>query len=159
MKRITIYLALLGVIAFALSAAPRSSHSQQDTAQQQPPLTPKTKFVKKRGKVVPNHYIVVLKDDVAPDNLPLEARRARIKAIARRHAKAHRGKVYYIYETALKGYSITLPNEAAAIAISKLPVVRWVEEDSIGEWLGASNASGKPSVKTAPRPSTSPPRH
>lgn len=135
MKRITIFLALLGVIAFGLSAAPRSGHSQQDpSAPQQRPSTPKTKFVKKQGKVIPNHYIVVLKDDVAPDNLPLAVRRARVTAIAKRHAKAHRGTVYYIYETALKGYSIKLPNEAAAIAISKLPIVRWVEEDGIGEW-------------------------
>ncbi len=36
------------------------------------------------------------------------------------------------YSIALKGYAIELPNEAAAIAISKLPQVKWVEEHSLG---------------------------
>lgn len=140
MRRITIYLALLGVIAFGLSAAPRSGHSQQD------PL-PKKKFLKKQKNVIPNHYIVVLNDDVAPDDLPLEERRARVTAIAKSHAEAHDGTVYYIYETALKGYSIELPNEAAAIAISELPVVKFVEQDSIGEWTTTPAPSAKPSAK------------
>jgi hypothetical protein len=56
-----------------------------------------------------------------------------VTAIANSHAQAHDGKVGYIYETALKGYSIELPNEAAAIAISNLPEVRWVEEDVPGK--------------------------
>ena len=77
----------------------------------------------------------MLKDDVVSDNAPLKVRRARVAAIAKRHARAHRGKVDYIYETALKGYAIELPNEAAAIAISKLPEVRWVEEDGLGTWF------------------------
>ena len=77
----------------------------------------------------------MLKDNVVSDDAPLKVRRARVTAIAKRHARAHRGKVDYIYETALKGYAIQLPNEAAAIAISKLPEVRSVEEDSFGSWM------------------------
>ena len=153
MKRITSYLVLLGVIAFGLSATPRSGYSQQDplpepAPESSPVPTPKTKFVKKQKNVVPNHYIVVLKDDVAPDDLPIEVRRARVTEIAKSHAEAHHGTVYYIYETALKGYSIELPNEAAAIAISKLAIVRWVEEDAMGEWPSGTIRSDKPSVKS-----------
>jgi hypothetical protein len=100
-------------------------------------LTPPIKFFKAK-KPIPNRYIVVLKDDVVSDDAPLEVRRAGITAIAKRHAEAHRGKFDYIYDTALKGYAIQLPNEAAAIAISNLPEVRWVEEDAYGEWASST---------------------
>jgi len=90
---------------------------------------PADKFVK-RSNPIPHRYIVVLNDDVVSDNEPLEVRRARVTAIANRHAQTYGGKVDYIYETALKGYAIALPDEAAAIAISKLPQVKWVEEDA-----------------------------
>ena len=97
-------------------------------SQTQPP----TKFVKHK-KVMPHRYIVVLKDDVVSDQAPIEVRRAAVTAIAKRHAETYQGKYDYIYETALKGYAIELPDEAAAIAISELPEVRWVEEDAVAE--------------------------
>jgi len=90
------------------------------------------KFFKKPGKVVPNHYIVVLNDNVIDGKATLEVRRAQVRAIAERFARLHHGKVYYIYETALFGFSIKLPNEKAAIAISRSPKVKAVEEDGIG---------------------------
>jgi hypothetical protein len=71
----------------------------------------------------------VLNDNVVSSSDPLEVRRAKITAIADRHAKTYGGKFDYVYETALKGYAIQLPNEAAAIAISNLPEVQSVEED------------------------------
>lgn len=97
------------------------------------PQTSSVKFVKHTGSI-PNRYIVVLNDSVVSNDAPLDVRRARITAIAQNHARTYRGKVDYIYETALKGYAIQLPNEAAAMAISKLPQVNWVEEDALGEW-------------------------
>ena len=92
--------------------------------------TPKTKFFKKTTNVIPNRYIVLLNDDVAPDHLSREVRLERVTAIATRHAQTHNGKFDYIYETALKGYAIELPTEAAAIAISELPEVKFVEQDA-----------------------------
>ena len=115
----------------------RTSRSEQP----QGPSTPATKFFKSK-KPIPNRYIVVLNDDVVSDDAPLEVRRARVTAIASCHAQTYGGKFDYVYETALKGYAIELPNEAAAIAISNLPEVRWVEEDAFGE-LG-SNYQGLP---------------
>lgn len=109
------------------SSPPRTLRPQQP----QPSSTPPTKFVKSK-KPIPNRYIVVLNDDVVSDDAPLEIRRARVTAIANSHAQTYGGKVDYIYETALKGYAIELPNEAAAIAISKLDQVKWVEEDALG---------------------------
>ena len=152
MKRITICFTLLILIAFGLSIAPYAAHSQQSQfpefppdfsplntsrpAEQQRSLTPQTKFVKGQNRI-PNRYIVVLNDDVVPDNASLEVRRARITALANRHASTHGGQVDYVYETALKGYAIELPNEPAAIAISRSPLVRWVEEDQRGEFTQA----------------------
>lgn len=73
--------------------------------------------------------MVVLNDDVTSDKDPLDIRRANIHAIANEHARAHHGKIGFIYETALKGYSIELPNEGLAIPLSKRPEVKWVEEE------------------------------
>jgi hypothetical protein len=100
---------------------------------QDPPL-PKEKFIK-HDKHIPNYYIVVLKDDVVPSDVRLEVRRELIREIANAHAKAHKGKVYYIYEAALTGYSIELPNESDAKELSEDPQVRWVEEDAVGTWM------------------------
>lgn len=91
-------------------------------------LVPPTKFVKVQN-AIPNRYIVVLNDDVVPSGAALDVRRARITAIANAHAQANLGRVGFVYETALKGYSIELPSEAAAIALSQYPEVKWVEED------------------------------
>ena len=131
----------------------RTSRSEQP----QGSLTPATKFVKAK-KPIPNRYIVVLNDDVVSDNAPLEVRRARVTAIANSHAQTYRGKVDYIYETALKGYAIELPNDAAAIAISNLPQVKWVEKDSVGGFDLASPQflSGRPGDLTTPEPRISP---
>lgn len=106
-------------------------------------VIPSTKFVKKQ-KAMPNRYIIVLDDDIVSDNVPVEVRREGVSAIASSHAHPHGGAVDYIYETALKGYAIQLPTEAAAIAISKLPRVRWVEEDGFVE-LAQAPPSPQPS--------------
>jgi len=102
---------------------------------EQGPLVPSTKFVKSSNPIPGhyNHYIVVLDDEVVSSNAPLETRRARITEIANSNALAHGGTVGFVYGTALKGYSIELPNEAAAIAISKDPQVKWVEQDERGQ--------------------------
>ena len=112
----------------------------------QDPVTPPTKFVKGKKNIIPNRYIVVLNDDVVSDDEPIEVRRARVTEIADRHAETYGGVRDYIYETALKGYAIELPNEAAAVAISKLPEVRWVEEDAVGEWAMSMSSASQPSV-------------
>ena len=104
--------------------------------QTQDPSTPQKKFYK-HDRVIPNRYIVVLKDNVVSNDDSLEVRRAKVTAIADSHARTYGGKFDYVYETALKGYAIELPNEAAAIAISNLPEVQFVEEDAIGTVDGA----------------------
>ena len=126
MQRVRNYV-VASVIALLLLPSTTSSQIQK-----LPPESSPTKFVKHK-RSIPHLYIVVLNDNVVPEEASPKRRRARIAAIAKRHARAHQGKVYFIYETALKGYSISLPNEAAAIAISNLPEVKFVEEDALGD--------------------------
>ena len=112
MKRIKVFSVALSVIVLALSSNSIKSQS---------------KF-KKSLNAVPNSYIVVLNDDVVSSKASLESRHAKIKSVAETLALAHGGKVGFIYETALKGFSIDLLNENAAIALSKNPRVKLVEE-------------------------------
>jgi hypothetical protein len=93
-------------------------------------LVPSSKFIKVHN-AIPHRYIVVLNDDVVSSDSPFDVRRAQIAAIANSHAQAYSGKVGFVYETAIKGYSIELPNEAAALAISRKPEVKWVEEEGL----------------------------
>ena len=140
MKFFTICLALLGAIALAVFSVPMSAQSQllpyppefsplktSRPRPQQRSLEPQARFNKIQNSI-PNRYIVVLNDDVISSEAALEARRAGISSVAKNLAQLHSGKVGFIYETALKGFSIELPSEAAAIALSQNPHVKFVEE-------------------------------
>jgi len=67
---------------------------------------------------IPDHYIVVLNDRV-PD----------AASAAREMAVANGGRLGFVYDTALKGFSIELP-AAAAAHLAADPRVKYVEEDS-----------------------------
>ena len=140
MKRFKTY-AVASVIAVLVIASTTSTHMQTQT--------PPTKFVKSQ-RPIPNRYIVVLNDDVVSSDASLEVRRARVTEIANSHAQAHGGKVHNIYETALKGYAIELPYEAAAIAISNLAEVRWVEEEGMLQPGGGMATTDKQMSLTKP---------
>ena len=129
----------ISIIALALVALPTITSSQN----QRNPNASKGKL-RKASKPIANRYIVILNDDVVTDESPREVRLERVTAIANDHAQVHVGRVDQVYETAVKGYAIELPNEAAAVAISKRPEVKWVEEDDTLE-LGQAPASPQPS--------------
>lgn len=94
-------------------------------------ISAQTKF-RKVANAVPNKYIVLLNDDVVPGNANAATRRAQVSTIANNLAQQHGGKLGFIYESALLGFSIELPNETAALALSRNPQVRFVEEDAVG---------------------------
>lgn len=75
----------------------------------------------------------MLNDDAVSKNANANARRTQVSTIADSFVQQHGGKVGFVYETALSGFSIELPNEAAAIAISRSPRVKYVEEDALGQ--------------------------
>lgn len=135
MQRLKNYSVLSLTIAILVLSSTTSSQMQgppttSRPAEQQGSSKATSKFVKAKNPIA-NRYIVVLNDDVVSDNAPLEVRRAGVTAIANSQAQRYGGRVERIYETTLKGYEIELPNEAAAIAISNLPQVKWVEEHSL----------------------------
>lgn len=64
--------------------------------------------------------LLKLKDSVAP---------ADVAAVATQLSRTHGGKIKNVYEHALKGFALRLP-EAAAIALSQDPRVEYVQEDA-----------------------------
>ncbi len=123
MKHIKIYSVALSFFVLALS--PVLTKSQSITDQKS---SPQTKFFK-TPKAVPNSYIVVLNDDLVSSKASLQVRRSTIKDSAETLAQAYGGQVGFIYETALKGFSIDLLDEAGAIALSQDPNVKSVVEE------------------------------
>lgn len=139
MKSISRYLAALNLLAFVLlpvTALGQTSSVRPDPAAggtlraAQERLTPPTKFVKARH-AIPNTYIVVLDDELVGPAKSLGEMRARVSDIADDFVRAHGGKIGFIYEAALRGFSVELPNEAAAVAISRNPLVKFVEEAGV----------------------------
>jgi subtilisin family serine protease len=122
MKRIRIYSVALSVFVLALSPVLTAGQLRTD---QKSPLT---KFFK-TPNAVPNSYIVVLNDDLVSSKASLNVRRSKIKSDAEALAQAYGGRVGFVYETALKGFSIDLLDEAAAVALSRNPNVKSVVEE------------------------------
>jgi hypothetical protein len=142
MQRLKYSVFLLTIALLVFASTPSSQLQGQVTTQQSPAKTA-GKFLRSKNPI-PNRYIVILKDDVVSDSAPLPARRLAIINIAHKHARMYVGTYDYIYETALKGYAIELPNEAAAIAISELPEVKWVQQDSTGTFPASNSYPERP---------------
>ena len=81
---------------------------------------------RKNDGAIPNSYIVVFNENVPT---------GRVAAFARQLAGANGGKVGFIYENALHGFSVEM-SEEQAVALSRSPQVAYVEEDAYVE--GAS---------------------
>jgi subtilisin family serine protease len=108
MKRVLTLLTVL--IGLSLATLPMFSGGQGHAQ------NGKGKF-RRSQQAIHNQYVVVLKDEV--EDVP---------SLASRLALAHGGVTRHIYQHALKGFSIQLP-EAAAIALSNNPRVDYVAED------------------------------
>lgn|GEM_PF-3067334 len=74
-------------------------------------------------KAIPDSYIVVFKDSVPG---------SQVAAVAEDLLRPHGGQPTFIYEHALKGFAVHLP-EAAAVALSKNPQVAYVEEETMNK--------------------------
>jgi subtilisin len=71
------------------------------------------------SRPVPDHYIVVLRDDVANP-----------QQVANEHAQQHAASVSHIYQHALKGYAARIPSQRLA-AVRADPRVLFVSEDQV----------------------------
>jgi subtilisin family serine protease len=69
---------------------------------------------------IPGQYIVVLRDDV-PD----------VRGAARQLAAAHGGSVRFVYEHAIRGFSVANLPAPAAAALERNPNVAYVEPDQV----------------------------
>jgi hypothetical protein len=132
MKKFRIYFIALSIFVLLLLSMPTTSSKNIISSTilspaAQMPRKPKAKFNKVEN-AFSNRYIVVLNDVVSP-GASLNVRRAQVRAVAENLAQVHGGRLGFIYDTALKGFSIELPGEAAAIALSQNPRVDWVEEE------------------------------
>lgn len=115
MKRVLALLVMLIGLALAISPMFSGGRGHAQRADKG-----KGKF-RRSEKAIPNQYVVMLKDDVSTPDVP---------SMASQLALAHGGAIRFIYQHALKGFSIQL-SEAAAIALSKNPHVDFVEEDGV----------------------------
>ena len=68
----------------------------------------------KVDRAVPNQYIVVLNDDAVPQGSTGAERRASVTEIAKRMLPRS-AEIQSVYGSALRGFCVKLPNEAAAI--------------------------------------------
>ncbi len=110
-------LAMLGVVTFAASACsdpvtPRTATPELSRADAVLPAA-----AAGRGRPIPDEYIVVLRQDVQD-----------VPGLARRLAAQHGSAARLTYETALKGFAVKLPAQAAA-ALARDPNVAYVEQD------------------------------
>jgi len=78
------------------------------------------KFKEAKGEKIPNHYVVVLKNS---NFLSSSVRSSAIKAINQGATIRH------IYEHALNGFAIQVPNDNVLAAVLKIPEVDYVEPD------------------------------
>jgi Subtilase family len=103
----------LAILAIALAAPPMSAAD--------------AKF-HRSARPAKNHYIVVLEPSGTPIDVPIQALKA-----------AHGGEVTQIFRGApWEGYSVKNLPEAAALALSRDPRVKMVEEDGVAELLQAA---------------------
>jgi peptidase inhibitor I9 len=72
------------------------------------------------GERIPNHYIVVLKDKAAPA--------AEVQSAAE-EARSQGAVLRHIYEHAIRGYAIRIPNDKVLESILKNPEVDYVQPD------------------------------
>ena len=108
---------LLLTMAFVLLASMLMPQSQSTAFQgqsQQPPA----KF-RKVNKAIRNQYNVALNDDIDRSN---------VNSVVANLARAHGGNLKFVFADAIKGFTVEIP-EAAALALSKNPQVKYVEED------------------------------
>ena len=112
------------LIALAVAACRQDADAPLGPAAPQAPVL----ALQPGAERVPGQYIVVFHDDVRD-----------VPGLARRMAAAHGGTIRYVYEHALKGFSLQLP-DAAIHALARNPAVKYVEPNQ-RMYLAATQSS------------------
>ncbi|MCK5159954.1 MAG: protease inhibitor I9 family protein, partial [Candidatus Aureabacteria bacterium] len=92
--------------------------------------------------VIPEHYIVVLSDDVGQSSLP---------DVANEMAKSHGLKIGHVYRHALKGFSAVIP-DARLEKLKSDPRVKRIDADRVIYAMPKPPGKGKPPKEDNPPP-------
>jgi Tol biopolymer transport system component/subtilisin family serine protease len=111
MKRV---IAIISIALIAFGVSPLATQGQPDFS--------KT-TIRRNANAIPNHYIVRLKDEVTSEE---------VEQTASRLVSLQDGSIIHFFLYAIKGFSIVM-SEADAAALSKNPLVAYVEEDAVIE--------------------------
>lgn len=84
----------------------------------------------KNEKPLPGRYIVVLEDGVTRGDFGSEGLLPTVGQVAAELARAHEGTIGFVYETALRGFSVALTEEQAR-RLSRDARVKFVEQDGV----------------------------
>lgn len=123
MKRLLVPFAAI-VLCALVPPHPFVAHSQDNSpAARARQVT--TKF-RKSSRPIAGQYIVAFNDDFD---------RTGIASKARSLASLHGGRIMFIYEDAIKGFAVEMP-EHAAVALSNNPLVESVTENGFGTVTG-----------------------
>ena len=106
-------LALIGITLLILLALPNPQVQSQGQLSD-------LKF-RRVKTAIPGHYIIILHDDIPGPG---------VRPIAGDLLRLQRGRIKHLYKHAVKGFSAYM-TEAAAIAVSQDPRVKYVEQDGV----------------------------
>jgi hypothetical protein len=118
-RRLLTALFLVTAIVLFMTLREGNAAPERPATQSQAQENGRANKFRRVGKPFRDHYIVVLKKDTPGD---------KVEAVANQLLARHGGTTRHIYKSALKGFSIQMP-EAAAMALSREPQVAYVEED------------------------------
>jgi len=107
------------ITAVVVLVACENPNSPQTTPAAPPPPAFDVVAGSSESEPVPGRYIVVFRDDV--EDAP---------GLARRLAAQHGASPLFTYSTALKGFAVDLPEQAAS-ALARNPNVAYVEQDQV----------------------------
>jgi Subtilase family/Peptidase inhibitor I9 len=133
MKKALVFLVAIALCALALPSL-FVAHSQNNA--QAPLANQSTNKFRKSSHPIAGQYVVAFKADME---------RSQIASTARDLAVAHGGRIMFIYEDAIKGFAVELP-EQAAIALSHNPQVDSVSENGYSVIMGSESTPQGPTT-------------
>ena len=105
-------IAIISIVLMAFGLLPSATQGQPDSSEA---------TIRRNANAIPEHYIVRLKDEVGPEN---------VAPIASSLVNSRNSSVIHYFQSAIKGFSVVM-SEADAVALSKNPLVAYVEEDAV----------------------------
>src|ERR1044072_6622382 len=119
MKRVT---AIVSIALMAFGLLPSPAQGQSDFSET---------AIRRNANALPNHYIVLLKDEVNSDD---------VQQIASSLVSSKTSSVTHYFQFAINGFAV-VRSEAKAAALCRNPLVAYVEEDALISDDSANNSA------------------